>query len=80
MRLRADLWNRNCDTNIQGAAVERSIVPLPPLVERFTARGGRMGDEEEPGELTLEQKLEQIVAKYAVLLEPAPGGSRHGCR
>ena len=28
------------------------------------------GDEEEPGELTLEQKLEQIVAKYAVLLEP----------
>ena len=29
-----------------------------------------MGDEEEPGELTLEQKLEQIVAKYAVLLEP----------
>jgi hypothetical protein len=28
-----------------------------------------MGDEEAP-ELTLEQKLEQIVAKYAVLLEP----------
>tara|TARA_B100000768_G_scaffold102540_1_gene95415 strand:- start:232 stop:588 length:357 start_codon:yes stop_codon:yes gene_type:complete len=28
-----------------------------------------MGDEEAP-ELTLEQKLEQIVVKYAVLLEP----------
>ena len=33
-------------------------------------RAVAMGDEEEPGELTLEQKLEQIVAKYAVLLEP----------
>mgnify|MGYP001164176628 CR=1 FL=1 len=34
-----------------------------------TPRSGGMGDEEAP-ELTLEQKLEQIVVKYAVLLEP----------